>query len=204
MRKTIKLGIIVAAIIIISVIVTATILMQPQKEPLLTKNLETNVDLFDDVYFGISTDKESYDTGEEVTMTAVLSNTGSNDTTIYCGGLRNFTTGEKETKFIFYVYNENYRKIWEEPSYSTDDISPEEHMRRSNNYNITINASSSHECSHVWNQTYGAYSPPDEYGTPVPPGKYIIVAELWVSWWHYYGDVYPSRHFGNQKTITIL
>ncbi len=209
MNKSLKILILVIVVASIGVItITSTTLFQPSVPPSGNVDVEPLITMFDGVEFEVSTDKSEYRTGEDVTITATLTNTNTTDTPLYCSGYTNRTTGQRHTLFCFYVYTGANTLIWEDDTYPQNADPPVYIGDAICEYNFTLNASEPHTVQLVWNQTYGKGSgkegaPQEIYGDQVPPGTYHIFVELPLTLEYYYGRPMPHKNFGNTSTITI-
>ena len=200
MKRIVKIGIVIVAIVCVSV-VTAVVMLNV-KQPLSLINMEST---FEGIYVEVITDKDVYSAGENVKIGVILKNKNTNDTTLYCSGWKNETTGEFLSYFHVSVYTDFYEKIWDFGNPGKYDVGwwPAQ-------YNITINGSSNITFTNIcnWNQTAKniwlkmddkVYEPNKQ----VPSGTYIVVVTVPIQRSHYFEPPYAYAPFGNSKMIVI-
>ena len=195
-----KVGIVVLLVVVVSITTVAYTYLQKEKIPIFSiRNPDLYISSVGGIDFSIDTDKEVYSQGEDVIITAILENKNDTDKEVFLNGWENHSTGVKYIPFNFLVYNDKYINIWSGSTIPSNVSQPILIIPASEyTFNITVNASSEYSVSYVWNQTMSV----DGIWKQVPPGSYLVVANVDINWYHYYGGI-PFHMFGNQKTITI-
>lgn len=196
--------IVIISIIIVSIgggIITAELLKEPV--PYHVETLRNMIELFDGVQYYIQSDNNKYTIGENIVVTSTLINYNNSNITIFCEGIINQTTLVPYTSYEYKIYDKNYSLIWFDTIGSTDNATNPIYTGLFGTYNFTLAPSQTTQCILQWKQTYGAFQTPELLGKQVPPGKYRIVGQLLVAWWHYYGECYPLRNYGAMTEVTI-
>jgi len=200
-RKS-KVIIIFSVIFIVCIgAVGADILLNISK-PMEVQHLNSQ---FEGITIQVVTDKEIYNIGEDIRIGVILSNTNTHNTTLYCDGYKNHTTGELFTMFHIKIYTETYGEIW-----ALDIPGKYDLFFGPASFTLLVNGSSSvtYDNVSIWNQTakniYWHYENLSfEHNKQVPPGSYNIVVEVPISMSHYFEMPYKEFYFGNSKKITI-
>ncbi len=203
MKTTIKITILIIVIISISSIIIAATLLQKKAIPINVSELEETTELFKGAYFTIETDKTTYAPGEEIMIIASVTNQNTTTVTLKTPGILNMTSGDFFLIYKFYVYDYAYQLIWFNHTYANATITSSHPPGIYTSINYTLEPQQTIQAYYIWNQTKAAFFPPDEYGKPVEPGEYYIVAELLIDWKGYYGLPFPLRYFGAETTINI-
>jgi len=204
MKKITKAIFLILLLVIITIATAASVILKPNKTSVISiKNPEFLIDSFGNFSFNVYTDKDQYNSSEEVIINAVIGNTEEFNNSIFCKGWKNSSTGERYNPFTFYVYNEDNTNegsfIW------VDDLYPDNETRHvfigMTDYNITLKAKQNVIATYRWNQTYEQ----NNEWIQIPTGKYFIVSTLDITWEKYYGDgnSFPMKKFGSFKTINI-
>jgi len=154
---------------------------------------------FEGVRIEVTTDKDMYNVGENISIGVILTNLKTEDKTLFCKGYENRTTGELLTMFNIKIYTETYAAVWALDMPGKYDL----HFWLSKSFTISINGSSSviYDNVSIWNQTakniYWYYDNLSfEHNKQVPPGSYIVVVEVPI-----FNNL--ESYFGDSKKITI-
>jgi hypothetical protein len=193
MKRIIKIGIFGIILLFIGII-SAAILFLPIK-PLAIENMNNT---YQGVIITTTTQKDTYDAGEMIPISAELKNTNQNITFFNLIGQRYIDTKELYSKLHVTIYDENYTRIWHY------DIPGKYERTQPATYNISIPALSTIYFTDFisWNQTAKditasingtiLYQPNKQ----VPPGVYIIIVKVPIT-------ASPNFIFGSSKRIEI-
>ena len=201
MKKTLKIGIF-AIIVVFVGIVSAAILLQVKK-PLTLENMN---DTYQGVIIKTVTQKNIYEIGEPISISAELSNTNTNDTVFYLWGYTYPDTGEFYTKLHVEIYDEDYTKVW----YFEIPGKYEIMSFGSNPYNITVpglstvyftdivswNQTAKNIGMGVWDEDLQEHIMKYDFNKQVPPGIYYIMVKVPL-------DFDTDFTFGSMKKIII-
>jgi len=196
MKRTLKIGLVVAIILCVAVVSGAILLLQIRPQ---------TVEHMSDTYQGVTiqalTNKDSYATGEPINISALLTNTNNNLTSFRLYGYEYKDTHEIYAKLHVSIYDVNYTLVW-----SHDDPGKAEFfMFNAVPYEITIPALGTQNFDNFisWNQTANGFGVPlyntTRYYTnqQVPAGTYYVVVKVPV-------NIGMDFTFGSSKTIIIL
>ncbi|MBU0496396.1 MAG: hypothetical protein KKC68_05080 [Candidatus Thermoplasmatota archaeon] len=203
MKTTIKIAFLIIIVISISGVIIAANILQKKAIPINVSELEATTELFKGAYFTLETDKTNYTPSEDIIFIASITNQNTSSVSLYSSGVLNITSGDFFLIYKFYVYDYAYRLIWFNHTYANATVTTSHPLGIYTSMNYTLEPQQTIQAHYIWNQTKAAFFPPDEYGKPVEPGEYYIVAELLINWKGYYGIPYPLRYFGAETTIHI-
>jgi hypothetical protein len=200
MKKTIKILIFTGIILIIISIIAANTLLK-KKMPLSVTNLEQNIEFFEGVEFDITSEKQHYQGGENITVTAIITNQNTTNKTLCCRGTQDGAL------YIFSIYDDAYKLMCQEQILVYDNTTNPRYTGIFGSYNFTLSPNAKTICQGNWNQTYNVKNIQTKgykYGQPVPPGNYSATIILKIAWDHYYTNSFPMRYFGKETKIQII
>jgi len=200
MKRALKIGIFLIIIMFVGIVSAAIILLQVK--PLTIENME---DTYQGLIIKTTTQKDIYEIGENITISAELTNTNTNMTIFNFAGYKYPDTGEVYTKLYVEIYDENYTKVWHFDIPGKYEIMDYE----SNAYNITVPGLSTVYFTDfiswnqtadmtmgVWDEDIQNHTMKYEINKQVPPGIYNIVVKVPISF-------NTDFTFGDTKKIDI-